>query len=318
MKFVTIVLFFLVLIGGIMAMDRAEQLPVRNKAELGRKLFTEKILSKDSSVSCASCHNPQLAFADTAAFSMGIHQIPTRRNTPSVLNMKNRPYFFWDGRAASLEQQALMPIENKDEMGLPVAEAVARLNQHKEYLALFKKIFKAKPNRINLAAAFAAFERTLETSDSRFDSWANGDSIALTAQEERGRVLFVEKAKCFECHAGEDFTFDTFRNIGLYDGVTLTDKGRYEITKKNEDLGKFKTPGLRNAALTAPYMHNGMFKTLEEVVDYYNDTRRVVKNPINIDPVLQQPLGLTNAEKADLVAFLKTLSDEHYLRPAAR
>jgi cytochrome c peroxidase len=133
MRIATIALFFLVLIGGIMAMNRADQLPVRNKAELGRKLFTEKILSKDSSVSCASCHNPQFAFADTAAFSMGIHQTPTRRNTPSVLNMKNRPYFFWDGRAASLEQQALMPIENKDEMGLPVAEAVARLNRNKEY-----------------------------------------------------------------------------------------------------------------------------------------------------------------------------------------
>jgi cytochrome c peroxidase len=164
--------------------------------------------------------------------------------------------------------------------------------------------------------AFAAFERTLETTDSKFDDWSNGDSTALTQQEERGRILFIEKAKCFDCHAGEDFTFDTFRNIGLYDGETFTDKGRYEITKNKADLGKFKTPGLRNVALTAPYMHNGMFKTLEEVIDYYNDTRRVVKNPVNIDPILQQPLGLADAEKADLAAFLKTLSDAKY-RPAA-
>lgn len=290
----------------------SENHTIKTRADLGRKLFSEKILSADSSLSCASCHQPNHAFADTLAFSLGIGGKPTRRNTPSVLNMKNRPYFFWDGRAGSLEAQSLMPIENKDEMGLPVPEAIRRLNASREYAALFKKIFGTRPNRTNLAAAFAAFERTLETVDSRFDDWANDEIKALSASEENGRVLFIEKAKCFDCHSREDFTTDEFRNIGLYNGAELNDPGRYQVTKRKTDLGKFKTPGLRNIALTAPYMHNGMFKTLEEVVDYYNDPARFVKNPINIDPLLQKPLGLTEQEKSDLVAFLHTLTDEKY------
>jgi cytochrome c peroxidase len=292
-----------------------QQAAIKTKAQLGEKLFNETLLSKDSSVSCASCHKPAFAFADTIAFSKGIHGIPTQRNTPSVLNMTERPYFFWDGRAASLEAQSLMPISNKNEMGLPIAEAVKRLNQNKTYLQLFQKIFRTRPSAKTLAAAFAAYERTLETSDSRFDDWANGDSLALNAQEERGRALFTDKAHCFDCHFRPDFTADEFRNIGLYNGAELNDVGRYGITKRKSDLGKFKTPGLRNVAVTAPYMHNGMFKTLEEVVDYYNDPRKVVPNPINTDPILAQPLHLTEDEKADLVAFLKTLTDKRFKQP---
>ena len=135
----------------------------------------------------------------------------------------------------------------------------------------------------------------------------------MTEQEERGRKLFVsEKTKCFDCHRRQDFTTDEFLNIGLYDGNQLNDPGRYKITGKKEDLGKFKTPGLRNVAVTAPYMHNGMFKTLEEVVEYYNNPGAFVLNPINIDKRLEVPLGLTRQEKADLVAFLKSLTDKRY------
>ena len=136
---------------------KEENTDIKTKAGLGKKLFSEKILSKDSSVSCASCHLPKFAFADTVAFSIGIAGKLTKRNTPSVLNMKNRPYYFWDGRAASLEAQALMPIQNPDEMGLPVDEAVKRLNASKEYSMLFKKIFNQKPTPKNLAAAFSAY-----------------------------------------------------------------------------------------------------------------------------------------------------------------
>ena len=186
---------------------------IKNSAQLGKKLFSEKILSKDSTVSCASCHKPQFAFADTAAFSVGIGGRLTNRNTPSVLNMKNRPYFFWDGRAASLEEQSLMPIKNPDEMGLPIDEAIKRLNEHTEYKKLFLKIFKEQPNAANLANAFAAYEQTLETVNSKFDDWSNG-KIELTASEERGRQLFIgDKAKCFDCHRMEDFTDDEFKNI---------------------------------------------------------------------------------------------------------
>lgn len=285
---------------------------VFSKAKLGEQLFHEKILSKDSSISCASCHIPEYGFSDTIAFSMGIYGRPTTRNTPPVLNMKNRPYYFWDGRAGSLEQQSLMPISHPDEMGLPIKEAVARLNKNKGYRDLFLKTFGVLPNAGNLAAAFAAFEKTLETDSSRFDL-SFDDSTQMTEQEERGRKLFVsEKTKCFDCHRRQDFTTDEFANIGLYDGKSLNDVGRYKVTGKKEDLGKFKTPGLRNVAVTAPYMHNGMFKTLEEVVEYYNNPGAFVLSPVNIDKRVEIPLGLTRQEKADLVAFLKSLTDKRY------
>lgn len=286
---------------------------IKNSAQLGKKLFSEKILSIDSTVSCASCHKPQFAFADTAAFSVGVEGKLTKRNTPSVLNMKNRPYFFWDGRAASLEEQSLMPIKNPDEMGLPIDEAIKRLNEHTVYKKLFLKIFNEQPNAINLAKAFAAYEQTLETVNSKFDDWSNG-KIELTASEERGRQLFIgDKAKCFTCHNMEDFTNDEFKNIGLYDGKELNDAGLYNITKKESDLGKFKTPGLRNIAITAPYMHNGKFKTLEQVLTYYNNPDAFVEDPVNIDDALRKPLGLSLQDKKDIIAFLKTLTDRKYV-----
>ena len=285
---------------------------IETEATLGEKLFSENILSKDSTVSCASCHLPQFAFADTVAFSIGIHGKLSTRNTPSVLNMKNRPYYFWDGRAASLEEQALMPIQNPDEMGLSIAEAVGRLNQHPKYRQLFQQVFQQLPTEKNLAAALSAFEQTLETVDSKFDDWSN-DIAKLSPQEEAGRKLFVgDKAKCFDCHSMEDFTTDGYKNIGLYNGKELNDAGRFNFSKKDSDLGKFKTPGLRNVAVTAPYMHNGMFTTLEQVIDYYNNPSDFVTDAINIDPALQKPLGLTTKEKKNLVAFLKTLTDKKF------
>ena len=291
-----------------------ENADINTKAALGKKLFSEKILSKDSSVSCASCHIPKFAFADTVAFSIGIEGKLTKRNTPSVLNMKNRPYYFWDGRATTLEEQALMPIQNPDEMGLPIDEAVKRLNQSGEYKLLFQKIFNQKPTAKNLAAAFSAYEKTLETVDSKFDDWSN-NLKNLTAAEERGRELFVgDKAKCFDCHRMEDFTTDEFKNIGLYNGKDLNDAGLFNLTNKIADLGKFKTPGLRNIAVTAPYMHNGMFRTLEEVVEYYDHPENFVANSINIDDALKSPLNLAEKEKKDLVVFLKTLTDKKYIR----
>jgi cytochrome c peroxidase len=291
-----------------------ENAGINTKAALGKKLFSEKILSKDSSVSCASCHIPKFAFADTLAFSVGIEGKLTKRNTPSVLNMKNRPYYFWDGRATTLEEQSLMPIQNPDEMGLPIDEAVKRLNQSREYKMLFQKIFNKKPDARNLAATFSAYEKTLETVDSKFDDWSN-NLKNLTAQEERGRELFTgDKAKCFDCHRMEDFTTDEFKNIGLYNGKELNDAGLFNITNNEADLGKFKTPGLRNIAVTAPYMHNGMFKTLEEVMEYYNNPQKFVPDAVNIDDALKTPLGLTENEKKDLVSFLKTLTDKKYIK----
>jgi cytochrome c peroxidase len=289
---------------------------VKTKAALGKLLFEEKMLSLDSSVSCASCHKPEFAFADTSAFSKGIYGRFTKRNTPSVLNMLNRSSFFWDGRAKTLEQQALMPISNKDEMGLPIPEAIKRLNAHPVYKKLFLRIFKQKPDARNLAAALSAYERTLETVDSKFDDWSNDDTTNWTAAEERGRLLFVgKKAKCFNCHFMEDFTDDGFKNIGLYDNRNFTDAGRYEITRNTKDRGTFKTPGLRNIAVTAPYMHNGQMNTLEEVLEFYNDPKKHIPDAINTDTDLQTPLQLTGQEMADIISFLKTLTDKRFIKP---
>lgn len=314
MKKLILALLLLPLVFICIASIQKEEAGISNKAALGKKLFSEKLLSRDSSISCASCHKPAFAFADTTAFSVGIGGKLTKRNTPSVLNMKNRPYFFWDGRAASLEEQSLMPIQNPDEMGLPIEEAVRRLNTSREYRVLFQKVFGQKPNAKNLAESIAAFEQTLETVDSKFDNWSNNTG-KLTASEERGRQLFVgDKAKCFDCHRMEDFTTDEFKNIGLYNDRDLDDAGLYNISKKEEDKGKFKIPGLRNIAVTAPYMHNGMFKTLEEVLNYYNSPDWFIDNSINRDTAFKTPLRLTQQDKKDIIAFLKTLTDKKYIR----
>lgn len=289
-----------------------------SKAALGKMLFSEKMLSLDSSVSCASCHKPDYAFADTVALSLGIHDKETFRNVPSVLNMKNRPYFFWDGRAASLEAQSLMPIANPDEMGLPVKEAVKRLNENERYRKLFYAVFRQKPSAQNLSAAIAAYENTLETVNSKFDDWSNGKT-SLSVSEERGRQLFIgDKAKCFDCHFGDDFTGDEFRNIGLFTGSFLTDSGRFNITKKKADLGKFKVPGLRNIAVTAPYMHNGMFASLKEVLHYYNAPKGFFPHQINMDPVFEKGLNLTEQEQSDIITFLETLTDRAYRRKSGK
>ena len=288
---------------------------VKTKAQLGQILFGEKLLSKDKSISCASCHIPAFAFADTTAFSTGIYGRPTKRNTPSVLNMKNRAHFFWDGRAKTLEMQALMPIQHPDEMGLPIVEAVRRLNTSSRYKKLFMQVFKQAPSAENLSATLAAFERSLETDEAKLDIWDAGDGpVKLTDAEERGRMLFVgSKAKCFDCHFTPDFTGDEFRNIGLFNGSNFNDSGRFHITQNPADIGKFKVPGLRNVAVTPPYMHNGMFTSLEEVLDYYNDPSVSVKNAHNTDSIIAKPLGLTPQEKSDIIAFLKTLTDKLYL-----
>ncbi len=282
------------------------------KEELGELLFSDPILSENNKISCASCHIPDFAFADTSKVSKGVNGKLGSRNTPSAMNMNDRRFFFHDGRAETLEDQAAGPIENPVEMNLPIAEAIKRLNAHENYKNYFKKIYKESPNRANLLDAIAAFERTLETSDTPFDRFMKGDKKAISEAAKRGQIIFNEKGKCFDCHFGPDFTGDQFRNIGLYNGKDLNDRGRSEITKDSADIGKFKVPGLRNIAITAPYMHNGMFKTLTEVIDYYDTPTAFVKGSINSDSLLLKPLGLTKEEKSDLLEFLHTLTDNRF------
>lgn len=284
-----------------------------NKETLGKMLFSDPILSKDYTISCATCHRPEFAFADTSAVSTGVAGKKGVRNTPTAMNLLLAKTFFWDGRAATLEEQALKPIENPDEMNLPIDEAITRLRNNRSYRNYFKKVFSSSPTKENLGVAIAAFERTLETSDSPFDNWKfSDDSLSVSAAVRAGFVIFNGKGNCIKCHFGADLTANEFRNIGLFNGRNLNDSGRAVVSRNNEDIGKFKTSSLRNVAVTAPYMHNGMFQTLEEVVDFYNDTKQIVPDAVNIDSLLTRPLGLTVKEKNELVAFLRSLTDKRF------
>ncbi len=302
---------------GFILIGMAFIIPVNNPiietpADIGKELFFDTQLSKDHSISCASCHQPQFAFADNQAFSTGVGGKKGARNTPSVMNMLFRPYFFYDGRAATLEEQILFPIEDQLEMHLDYSIAVERVQQDSNYIQYFEQVYESKPDSALVLHAIAEFIRSLESGGSApHDQWINDfNPNALNDAQLRGREIFLEKGKCFDCHFGPDFTGDEFKNIGLYNGENLNDAGRFLITNDSTDLGKFKVPTLRNITLTAPYMHNGMFATLEEVVAFYNDPKSIISNSINIDTLLQQPLNLTEQEQADLVQFLHSLTDE--------
>lgn len=305
---------FILLLTSTVPITSASLHRVKTKAELGRMLFFDKALSNDYSISCASCHKPEFAFADTVPFSNGINNNLTARNTPSAMNLAGHQPFFYDGRAQTLAEQALGPITNPAEMGSNLQEVINRINTNKEYLSLFKKFYGSPATPETLGDAIAAFEETLETSNTPFDRELKGLKNGMNESAKRGRKIFVGKGKCFDCHFGPDFTHDDFKNIGLYNGKELNDKGRYDFTKNPNDIGKFKVPGLRNVAITAPYMHNGMFKTLEEVIDYYNTPDKFVTNPINRDTLLNTPLNLTDKEKQDLVEFLKALTDDRFIK----
>jgi cytochrome c peroxidase len=306
---------FITLIFNIACNTKGTKVEVKeptSKEELGELLFNDPILSQNNQISCASCHLPNYAFSDTVALSIGVDGKLGNRNAPSAMNLSARSFFFHDGRAESLEDQAAGPIENPLEMNLPVAEAIKKLNENKQYVNYFKKIFHESPNRINLLGAIAAFERTLETGSTPFDRFMKGDTTAMSEAAIRGQKIFNIKGKCFSCHLGPDFTGDQFRNIGLYNGKELNDKGRFDVTKDSLDIGKFKVPGLRNISVTRPYMHNGMFTSLTEVIDFYNTPDKFIKGRINSDSLLSKPLELSKGEKSDLLEFLNSLTDERY------
>lgn len=282
------------------------------KEQLGELLFFDPILSSNNQISCASCHKPEFAFSDTVALSSGVDGKKGTRNTPSAMNMAARSFFFHDGRAETLEEQAIGPIENPVEMNLPIYEAERKLSESEFYKTAFKNIYNNLPSKENITDAIAAYERTLESAGTPFDKYMQGDESAINESAKRGQIIFNEKGKCFDCHFGPDFTGDEFRNIGLYNAKELNDVGRYEITKDSADLGKFKVPGLRNISVTAPYMHNGMFNTLEEVIDFYNNPEKFVTGSINTDTLIQKPINLTLLEKKDLLEFLYTLTEPKF------
>jgi len=281
---------------------------------LGRKLFYDPILSGDNSISCASCHMQNAAFVDGGTqFSAGVNAALGTRNAMPLFNLAWGPGFFWDGGAKNLESQVLGPITNPLEMHENIENAINELNAHPEYPYLFFKAFGSNSiTTANIMRAVAQFERTLISADSKYDRYVKGQT-SLTAQELNGLNLFTDmnKGDCNHCHAlGGLFTDFDYRNTGL--DFDYADEGRYLITLNEADKGKFKTPSLRNIALTAPYMHDGRFATLMDCVQHYNTG--FVQHP-NLDPALVfvNQGRMTPQEMEDIVAFLHTLTDSTFI-----
>lgn len=278
---------------------------------LGRKLFYDKILSGDETQSCASCHQQSRAFSDKTRFSVGIDGIAGKLNASAIINVGWQSSTFWDGRATSLEEQALEPVESPIEMHLNWTDAVFRLNSYQSYRDEFKIVFGTPLITKELVVkAIAQFERNLISNQSRFDKFSSGQ-IELSPLEMAGYKLFLsEKAECFHCHGSPLFTDDELHNNGL---DVNPDDGQFKTTSNISDKGKFRTPTLRNIELTAPYMHDGRFGTLEEVIDFYSDS---VKSSSTVDPLMPNDNGgfhWTELEKLQLLSFLKTLSDTAYI-----
>lgn len=275
--------------------------------QLGKQLFQETRLSGDGTVSCATCHDAQKNFATNDPRAIGIGKQLGRRNAPSLMNRALGVSMFWDGRVKTLEEQALLPIADPTEMGNTVEKAIATLAVDTEYPKRFKAAFGSEGvTKERLASALAAFQRSLLLGNSPVDAFVDGDTAKLSESAKQGLWLFESRANCWKCHSGKNYSDEKFHNTGISWGGTPVDLGRYEVSKKEEDRGRFKTPSLRGVAKTAPYMHDGSIKTLEEVVAFYSQGGNANSH---LDPVLK-PLNLTERERVDLVAFLKALSEE--------
>ncbi|WP_447978527.1 cytochrome-c peroxidase [Candidatus Nitrospira bockiana] len=275
------------------------------KVELGKQLYFDTRLSKNNSISCAFCHNPGTGFADARQFSIGAFGTAGGRQAPTVYNTAFIPLQFWDGRAGSLEEQAIGPIHNPVEMAEKHETVVPKIAKIPGYQKQFRAVFGKDASLQSIAEAIAAFERTIVSANSAFDKYAMGDQGAMDEAAVRGLGLFKGKARCILCHNGPNFTDNQFHNLGVPQaGLLKEDLGRYNVSRREKDKGAFKTPTLRSVVETAPYMHDGVFKTLEEVIAFKD--KGGGPNP-HLSP-LMKPLGLSEQEKADLVAFLKALT----------
>ena len=290
--------------------------PTADTVALGRKLFYEMKLSVDGTVSCASCHDPKAGFADPRRFSVGVGGKTGGRNAPPALNAAYHPVQFWDGRAATLEDQAAGPIANPVEMNQPHADCSTKIDNDPAYRALFEKAFGPGPvNMDKITKAIASFERTLISGNSPFDKYQfGGDKKAMSAAAIRGLVIFKDpkRGNCAVCHTIDEksalFADGKFHNlgVGLDNKGELTDLGRYNETKVEADKGAFRTPTLRSIAQTAPYMHDGSQRTLSDVVDFYVGGGS--SNPYRDKEIKE--LKLSGQERADLTAFLEALTGE--------
>lgn len=276
--------------------------PTDAKVALGKQLYFDPRLSADDKVSCASCHDPKKGWSNGEAIAAGIGGQRGGRSAPTVLNTAYQRFQFWDGRADSLEQQALGPIANPIEMNLPIEAAVKKLSAVEGYQKQFQAVFGSPVSAEGIAKAIAAFERTVLSGNAPFDKFKIGkDESALSDAAKQGMKVFFGKANCSACHVGPNFTDNGFHNIGVGMKAEKPDLGRYEISKLEGDRGSFKTPSLRDIARSAPYMHDGSIATLEEVVEHY--AKGGVPNDYLDEEIFA--LKLSSEEKSALVAFLK-------------
>lgn len=274
------------------------------KIQLGKKLFFETGLSSDSSVACASCHGPRLAFADGVALSKGAEGQTAERNSPTLFNVAFHPHLMREGGPKTLELQVLAPLENPLEMNMPVRVACSRLNADTGYVRLFQLAFGDSATPFTLTRALATFERTLISAGSPYDSFLTGDTSALSLSARRGYRLFhSQRTNCSTCHAGPLLSHFGFENNGLY--ADYSDGGLFKLTLNDSDVGKFKVPSLRNVAATPPYMFDGSLPTLQAVLEHYNRGG----NGHSLQSPLVKPLGLTEIELKDLETFLRALDE---------
>jgi cytochrome c peroxidase len=280
------------------------------RVELGKLLFFDPRLSGSNSMSCASCHNPSLGWSDGRRTAMGNGMRVLGRATPSILNSAYNDILMWDGRFHTLEEQALDPILAPSEMNGSIEQILEKLNRSPEYKERFNKAYPGEGlTKETIAKAISTYERTIVSRNSPFDRWIVGDEGAVRPSVKRGFALFVGKAHCVACHQGPNFTDQGFHNIGLKGNQ---DEGRFARVPINALKGAFKTPALRNIALTGPYMHNGVYRTLADVVEHYNRGGDLHSVYPNVDPNIK-PLHLTAREKNDLVRFLESLTGEQEL-----
>lgn len=307
------------------------------KVQLGKRLFFDRALSRDGTVSCGTCHVPGRMFSNGELVGVGVAGRVGHRNVPTLFNRAYQKSFFWDGRETSLERQVLEPIQNPQEMDLTLAEFEARLSQETPgeqrrvggrsllagdasvgiasklaptsekstgYRAEFQSVFGERPTAANAAKALAGYIRVLNYANSAFDRFQFGEAGALSESAQRGLKLFRGKGNCTSCHSGPLLADEEFHNTGVSWGKIPLDLGRFEVTGRDADRGRFKTPTLRDVAFTAPYMHDGSLPTLEDVLEFYN--RGGTSNPY-LDREIR-PLNLNPEEKRDLVEFLEALN----------
>lgn len=290
---------------------------------LGKLLFFDPKLSGSNQISCSSCHHPEMGWTTHTEKSLGHDHLMGNRNAPSLFNVAFKKHFFWDGRASTLEEQAIEPITAHNEMNMDLKELPEKLQKIKEYHQLFKNVFKTNTiKEEHILSCLAAFQKTIKSQESRVDKFMKGDYKSLKNNEIRGLHLFRTKARCMNCHHGKFLTNNDFHNIGLtYYKRKHEDLGRYNVTQNPNDVGKFATPSLRDLLNTRPWMHNGLFDNLTGIVNIYNSGMQII-NPTEKqkkeDPMypvtdpLMKPLNLTQEEIQDLVSFLEALNGTRF------